>query len=154
TYNTRIEYPNGLETHLKYLVSFGEYVTAKWRSAYAEIWGCPLIDRYSLSEVFGGATQSPVCGWYHFDPFVIPEVVSNRTKKPIAEGIGYLLLTALYPFQEAQPLVRYFTGDLVEVTHTKSSHPDCLAVRPLGRAVYGVPAADSDEWLLTPAKVM
>jgi hypothetical protein len=63
-------------------------------------------------------------------------------------------LTALYPFQQAQPLVRYLTGDLVEVTRTSSCRPGTTAIRPLGRARYGVPEPGSDGWLVTPASVL
>jgi hypothetical protein len=154
THDTRALFPNRLRTYLEEVVSYGEYITQRWRKIYEETWNCNIVDRYSLSEFFGGATQSPACGWYHFDPFVIPEVISSGTKETINEGVGLLLLTALYPFQESQPLIRYLTGDLVAITHTKSSKAACLAIRPLGRAKYGVPLPGTNDWLLTPAKIL
>jgi len=145
---------NQVEASLEYVLSVGDYLTQHFRKLIENAWKARIVDRFTLSEVFGGATQSLSCGWYHFDEFVIPEVISLNTGTPIREGVGILVLTALYPFQEAQPLVRYVTGDLVAVTHKMSSKPDELAIKPLGRAKYGVPLPDSDDWLVTPASVL
>ena len=153
TIDTAEKYPEGFDSALEIVISGGNFLTKKWRSQMEYIWQVPVIDTFSMSEVFGSATQSLICGWYHFDPYVIPEVVSSNTLCPIREGKGILVLTALYPFQEAQPLIRYVTGDLVEVTHTLSSRPGELAIKPLGRAKFGVPLPDSEQWLLTPASV-
>ncbi|MGD1855540.1 MAG: hypothetical protein ACFB2W_14955 [Leptolyngbyaceae cyanobacterium] len=153
TIDTIEKYPEGFDSALEVVISSGNFLTKKWRSQMEYVWQVPVIDTFSMSEVFGSATQSLMCGWYHFDPYLIPEVVSSNTLLPIKEGVGILVLTALYPFQEAQPLIRYITGDLVEVTHTLSSKPGELAIKPLGRAKFGVPLPDSEQWLLTPASV-
>jgi phenylacetate-coenzyme A ligase PaaK-like adenylate-forming protein len=153
TIDTAEKYPEGFDSALEAVISSGNFITKKWRSQMEYIWRVPVIDTFSMSEVFGSATQSLVCGWYHFDTYVIPEVVSSQTLHPIKEGTGILVLTSLYPFQEAQPLIRYVTEDLVEVTHTLSSKPGELAIKPLGRAKFGVPLPNSDEWLLTPVSV-
>jgi hypothetical protein len=94
------------------------------------------------------------CGWYHFEPFVIPEVIGAQTGEVLSSGAGLLALTALYPFQQAQPLVRYLTGDLVETTSELSCRPGTIAIKPLGRARYGAPEPGSDRWLVTPASVL
>jgi hypothetical protein len=103
-----------------------------------------------LAEVVGGATESPDCGWYFFDPCLVPEVVGWRSHLPIEEGVGIVVLTALHPFQTAQPLIRYWTDDVAEVTHTRSSIPGRLAIRPLGRADLGLPDPYSDRWIVLP----
>jgi hypothetical protein len=64
------------------------------------------------------------------------------------------VLTSLYPFQEAQPMVRYWTGDLVHVTRSRSCRPGTTAIRPLGRSRYGVPAPHGDDWWVAPATVL
>jgi hypothetical protein len=46
------------------------------------------------------------------------------------------------------------TGDLVKVTCSLSSRPGELAIKPLGRAEFGIPLPDSDEWLITPASLL
>jgi phenylacetate-coenzyme A ligase PaaK-like adenylate-forming protein len=139
-------FPNSL----KYIFTYSNYLTAVARRDYENTWGLRVTDRYGLSEVAGGATEHPSCGWYHFDEIVIPEVLGHRSLQSIREGIGMLVLTPLFPFQECQPLVRYWTDDVVEVTYTRSSVPGRMAIRPLGRALGGVPALDGDGWLMTP----
>lgn len=153
TEDTKKKFPRGFDSHLTTVVSYGQYITKKWRNIFCDYWNVQLIDKYGLSEVLGGATQSPSCEWYFFDPIVIPEVIGYRSREPLKEGKGILLLTSLYPFQEVQPFVRYYTGDLVEVTFTNSSQPGRMAIKPLGRAEYGVPMPTGDQWILSPAEI-
>ncbi|WP_227267673.1 phenylacetate--CoA ligase family protein [Roseobacter weihaiensis] len=145
--------PGGISTKLRSVVTFGNYLSRHCRSMIEKAMGAPVFDRYGLSEVFGGAAQITTCGWYHFDPSVIPEVVAPNSLEPVREGIGQLLLTSLFPFQEAQPFVRYVTGDIVEVTHSRSSIPGEIAIRPLGRERYAVPRPDGAGWIITAAEV-
>lgn len=80
-----------------------------------ETWNASLADRYAIAEIHGDAKYCPFCRWYHFDFTVIPEVVHPLTLLPIKDGVGLLLLTGLYPFNQAQPMIRYWTGDLFEI---------------------------------------
>lgn len=156
TVDTLTKYPNGFENNLNYVISYSQLLTNKWRHVLENVWDCEVIDRFGLSEVFGGATYDTDVGWWHFDPVIIPEVVGVNSLEPIKEGKGILVVTALFPFQEAQPLVRYYTGDLVEmIPHEKASSAlnYQMWIRPLGRARYGVAKPHSDEWLTTPASV-
>lgn len=154
TADTIARHPAGFPpTGLRLVVSYSQCLTARWRRRLEDTWGAPVVDRFSVSEVFGGATQCLLCGWYHFEPFVIPEVVGASSGALLLEGEGLLALTALYPFQQAQPLVRYLTGDLVAVTH-QSCRPGTAAIKPLGRARYGVPEPGSDRWLITPVSIL
>lgn len=91
-------------------------ITPRWRQILETTWGAQVAERYSLSEVFGGATRNPRTTTYLFDPVVIPEVVDPFSERPIVAGMGVLLLTTLFPFVEMQPLIRYRTDDLVTVT--------------------------------------
>ena len=142
------------ESHLQIVVSYSQFLTAAWKKRLEETWGATVVDRFSISEIFGGGTRCVVCDWYHFEPFVIPEVVGATSGVVLGEGVGLLALTALYPFQQAQPLIRYLTGDLAAVTHTESCRPGTTAIRPLGRARYGVPHLRGDGWLITPSSVL
>lgn len=96
--------------------------------------GVAVFDKYGVSEIFSNATSCPRCTAYHFDPFVVAEVVDvDDVHRSIDSGIGQLLLTTLYPFTQMTPLVRYQTGDLVERLPPASACGDTAAIRPLGR---------------------
>jgi hypothetical protein len=105
----------GREFAIKLVHSEGRYLTARWRAVLQDVWGATISNKYSLAEVFGGASECLRCGGFHFDPFVVPEVVDLATREPIDEGTGALLLTSLYPFVQLQPMIRYWTGDLFDV---------------------------------------
>lgn len=155
TLDTISKFPGGFSgPELRVVVSYSQYLTYAWRRRLQDTWEAPVIDRFGVSEVFGGASQCLHCGWYHFEPFVIPEVVGAHSGETMSSGAGLLALTALYPFQQAQPLVRYLTGDLVETTTELSCRPGTTAIKPLGRARYGVPDPGTDRWLMTPASVL
>ncbi|OYD89706.1 hypothetical protein CDG76_34570 [Nostoc sp. 'Peltigera membranacea cyanobiont' 210A] len=139
-----------LKSDLNTIISFGSYITPESRAFIESSFCCRVRDRYGLSEVFGGAAQSGYDDWYYFDPCVIPEVVDYATRVPIKEGLGVLVLTPLYPFQEAQPLLRYWTGDLVVATHSRPGSEGRLAIKPLGRARYGVYDNVNSTWVVTP----
>lgn len=104
-----------------------------WRTRLAEIWNAELWDNFSLSEFPTTSLQCPDCGHHHWlTPPVLHEVLDVVSHAPIDQGLGELTLTGLYPFMQAMPLIRYRTGDLVEVG------PRCRAVnargfRPRGR---------------------
>ena len=143
---------DGASTPVAFLLPNGQYISTAWRRRYMEYWGAVVVDRFALSESFGGATEDPETGWYLFDPCCFPEVVALDTRRRISEGIGELLLTPLYPFQQGLPLIRYATGDLVAVTasHPRSAgHP---AIRPLGRLQHAI-RPDDQGMPLVPAAV-
>ncbi len=149
-------YPDGFPCHLKQVITYSQLLTQRWKERLESTWGCTVVDRFCLSEIFGGATLDTDLGWWRFDPVLIPEVVGAKSLRPIHDGLGILVLTGLAPFQEAQPMVRYFTGDLVEARHDppcEDGTPGILWIRPLGRARYGVPNVEGDGWLLTPKDV-
>ncbi len=92
----------------------GRLLTDRWRKVIERTWSAKVYDRYSLSEIFGGASHCGDCGGYHFDPHVVAEIVPNLNEpdRPVHEGSGSLLLTTLAPFVTNQPFIRYLTGDL------------------------------------------
>jgi len=125
---------------VRYVTTIGYYPTERLRRAISEAWGGALIvDRYSLSEVFGGATRCPLCDGAHFDTYVVPEVVDAATHEPLpadADGTGVLVLTSLYPFVQLQPFIRYWTGDLFELLRGVCRAPSYRFLGRLGHALF------------------
>ncbi|MGE4281568.1 MAG: phenylacetate--CoA ligase family protein [Magnetospirillum sp.] len=81
-----------------------------------------LIDSFSLSEFLPVARTFPGGQGVHvFDELVFAEVIDPQTGQPVPDGErGELVLTHLN--KEAQPLVRYRTGDLTVKTVTAPVH--------------------------------
>ncbi len=100
-----------------------------YRAVQAAMPGTLLIDAYSLSEVLPTARTFPGGAGVHlFDELVHAEVVDPETGAPVADGErGELVLTHLV--KQAQPLVRYRTGDLTVKQTTAPSPP----IRPRAR---------------------
>jgi hypothetical protein len=114
------------------LQSTSEYLTDSARRRLKQFWGSEVEDRFGVSEILGGAARCGECGMFHFEPYAIPEVVDISTDDPLETGRGRLLLTGLYPFAQMTPLIRYATGDLVEVTRRSCRLGDA-GYRLLGR---------------------
>jgi phenylacetate-CoA ligase len=93
-----------------------------------------LIDAFSLSEFMPVARTFPGGAGVHvFDELVYAEVVDPATGDPVPDGErGELVLTHLR--KEAQPLVRYRTGDL---TVRAATAPVCGRTVSLPRVVFG-----------------
>ena len=123
-------------TPVRTVVLFGGHVTPARKRLLGQLWGAGVQDQYSLTEVFGGATECGLGGPWVFDPHVVPEVVHPQTFEPVTEGVGVLLLTGLYPFMQQMPLVRYCTNDLVEITDADG--PAGVQVRYVGRVPRSV----------------
>jgi len=93
-----------------------------------------LVDSFSLSEFLPVARTFPGgTGVHVFDELVYAEVIDPATGEPVADGErGELVLTHLK--KEAQPLVRYRTGDL---TVRQSTDPVHGRTVNLPRVVFG-----------------
>ncbi|TIL31696.1 hypothetical protein [Mesorhizobium sp.] len=104
----------GLE--IKRISVTSDYMSPAIRRRLARYWRCDnIVDRYSLSEMFGGASSCTQCGGFHFDPILVPELVTLGSLKVTRSGSGRLALTSLYPFVQMQPLIRYLTDDVFEL---------------------------------------
>lgn len=89
----------------------GEYLPSRMRLLLEQTWGAALINRYSLSEHFGAATSCSACGEFHFDPYIVAEILEPSSETIAIQEYGELTLTSLFPFVQQQPLIRYRTGD-------------------------------------------
>jgi hypothetical protein len=112
------------------VVTSGCYLSSRWRQLLTQAWNASVYHYYGLSEVPGSpALECGSCSGYHFDPMVVPEVVSLDTLQPISSGIGVLVLTALHPFVQLQPTIRYWTNDIVELVHCPDSDEPSVKFR-------------------------
>lgn len=93
-----------------------------------------LVDAFSLSEFLPVARTFPGGDGVHvFDELVHAEVIDPESGLPVPDGErGELVLTHLK--KEAQPLIRYRTGDL---TIRRITDPVCGRVINLPRVVFG-----------------
>ncbi|WP_017557228.1 phenylacetate--CoA ligase family protein [Nocardiopsis baichengensis] len=131
-FRTRVEFLSGLVNHVLLLTGHlmeqgidpralglrgvsvaGGAAAPHWRRFLASAWGCPVTDRFTLTEVVGGASRCAACDLFHLDPHVFGEVLEPGSDTPVAEGPGRLVLTAFHPFVQMQPMIRYDAGDLV-----------------------------------------
>ena len=103
------------DTHVRCVACTGGLITNRVRSLVRDVWRAPLLTSYSLTECNGYAVGCDIHpNRYHFDASVYAEIVDPVHQRPVPEGQeGLLLLTSLYPFQQAQMFIRYDTGDLV-----------------------------------------
>jgi hypothetical protein len=99
---------------ITHLMSAG-YLDAQQREFLATRFGATISERFSVAEIFGGATAATAGDPYVLDPHVIGEVVDEGGARVALGGIGELTLTELYPYVQMQPLIRYRTGDLVRL---------------------------------------
>jgi hypothetical protein len=125
----------------------GQPLSGPWRDRLQRLWDAQLWDNYAISEVRSAATECPTCGHLHFDQVpVVCELVDPLTGAT-REDWGELVLTTLFPYAQAMPLVRYRTGDVVALDDT------CETGEPgftfLGRADRcGYFTGDDEETLL------
>jgi phenylacetate-coenzyme A ligase PaaK-like adenylate-forming protein len=118
---------------IRTIIMTGGHMSAARKHLLARTWNARVIDRYSMSEIFGGAVECEIGGAWTFDAEVIPEVVHPRTLRAMRTGIGVLVLTGLYPFVQMMPMIRYYTGDLVEIVDSPETGAPDLLVRFVGR---------------------
>jgi hypothetical protein len=98
------------------LEGYGAALPVPWRDRLRAAWNADYQDLYGLSEVkLSSARQCPICHAYHHTMPIVAEVVDPITRQPLSDGVGELVLTELVPYAQAQVLVRYLTGDLVEI---------------------------------------
>lgn len=101
---------------IRYISVYGDYLSIPYMNYLRDAWRCPIVDKYSLSEIFGGARRvgnEPLT----FDVHTVPEIVGVGGSPVAVGGVGQLLLSSLFPFVQRQPFIRYETGDLFLVCH-------------------------------------
>jgi phenylacetate-CoA ligase len=140
---------------LRALYVAGEPLGAARRARIAEIWGVPVVEEYGSTETGTLAGDCPHGRLHLWTDRVLCEVHDPGTGTVSATGRGELVVTPLY--REAMPLLRYNTGDLVEVSDGGCPCGSALpTVRVLGRSGVGyrvgratVTQADLEELVFT-----
>ena len=85
------------------------------RSRIQEIWGVRAHDHCGMTEVGGGGFECRAqIGPHVNESEFILEVIDPKTSKPVEEGRGEIVLTTLG--RAANPLIRYRSGDLADVS--------------------------------------
>ena len=85
-----------------------------WERLVEEVWGCPVHDNFSLSELPAPAFHCEACGFNHWlAPPMVSEVLDPFTEASLSKGTGVLVCTTLVPFVTRMPLIRYWTDDVV-----------------------------------------
>jgi phenylacetate-coenzyme A ligase PaaK-like adenylate-forming protein len=130
----------------------GGFVPPHWLRFLERAWQCRVNDRFTLTEVIGGASRLPGMGVFALDPQIIGEALDCDTGRPVTAGVGMLALTNLYPFVQMQPLIRYKTGDLVR----RVPHPGGFRFQFLGKTKNCVfwNRAGRREWLIFSASLV
>ena len=149
--------PQTLAVHT--VLALSAPVTPALRTWFTRWWpGINLVERFSLSEVFGGATYADQCGAFHTDLHVLPEFQPYRLPagdpgggEDLGDRVSELWLTELYPFSQGQPLIRYRTKDLVVRKVCACGRSDSFQF--LGRDIGTVLAPDGLRALLTSMEV-
>lgn len=95
-----------------------EFLSPGWESRLREWWGAEIDTVYGFSELrMCNALKCRVCAHHHFPPSCVAEVVdpADPDRYVPLGGRGSLLVTALHPYVEFEPRIRYRPGDLVEL---------------------------------------
>lgn len=132
------ESPRSFAPDLRMIVASGEPLSQARRRRIADLWGCDVTVSYGNSECGSNlAGECPQGRLHLWADRYLPEVLEPATGKTSFEGRGRLVVTTL--FREAMPLVRYDTGDAVELSYEPCPCGWALPqVQVLGRWEQGV----------------
>ena len=116
----------GLMDQIKadYAILGAEPWSEAMRSKIEEMWGVDALDIYGLSEIIGpGVMMESVAGKgapFIYDDHFYPEIIEPGGDNPMPRGeYGELVITTLT--KEAQPMIRYRTGDVTRFVDEPSA---------------------------------
>jgi len=97
---------------LKAITTMSEALSDRTRAALHQVFGCPVLSRYSTDELGLLAHECIGASHHHLNiASYIIEVLSLDSDEPVSPGkLGRVIVTD--PFSHAMPLIRYDTGDL------------------------------------------
>lgn len=113
---------NDLDTkkcNVKSIISMAEHLNHKTRSNLKRYFDCPVVARYSNSEMGIIAQQESNTDYYVVNSAsYIVEVLKMDSDKPAEQGeFGRIVVTDLFNF--AMPMIRYDTGDIGSYDYDK-----------------------------------
>jgi phenylacetate-coenzyme A ligase PaaK-like adenylate-forming protein len=135
--------------YLRLVLSGGAILDGEVRRAAQEALGVPVYDAYGLTEIGSVASECrQQCGLHVYENDVIAEVLLADASLHHT-GRGELVLSSV--LNDAMPLLRYRTGDLVELTDEPCAcgRPGRRIVHIAGRAVRNYVLADGSEYAPT-----
>lgn len=93
----------------------GRILTPSWRASMQDDWGCSVNNLYGSTEGGPFATSCSEGHLHLHEQFFLFEIVDPETHEPVSglAPTGTLVATTLG--REAQPMIRYYTDDLVRV---------------------------------------
>ncbi|MEK6889087.1 MAG: AMP-binding protein [Nanoarchaeota archaeon] len=111
---------NPKELNLRVAIAAGEPYSEETRAHFENGFNCKFMDQYGLAEINTGLAGECTykCGLHIPWDYVYPEIINQDTQEVLPEGeIGELVLTTLN--REANPVIRYRTGDITSITYKK-----------------------------------
>lgn len=110
---------NGRKTSTKVqcFITMSESLPNNVRQGITELFGCPVVSRYSNQECGLISQQCHLCNEYHVNTgsFYV-EILDLDKDVPVEDGmLGRIVVTDLY--NKAMPMIRYDTGDLGVMSH-------------------------------------
>jgi phenylacetate-CoA ligase len=97
---------------LRGIRSFAENLSSETRELLVEVFGVPVTDMYTATEVGYMALQCPAGSW-HVQSETLRLEVLDESGRPCATGVpGRVVVTPLHNF--ALPLIRYAVGDYAQ----------------------------------------
>jgi phenylacetate-CoA ligase len=98
--------------HLQGIIAYAEPIHESGRATLHEVFGCPVLSRYSSAEFGVLAQQCRQEGHHHLSlAHYIIEFVSPERDEPASPGqLARVIVTD--PYSHAMPLIRYDIGDL------------------------------------------
>jgi len=128
---------------LRAFVVAGEPVGPAKKQRIQEIWGdIRVFEDYGSTETGSLAGDCERGNLHAWTDRLLYEVVDPETQEVTAEGMGLLVITPLY--REAQPLLRYLTGDRVEIrSNACGCGSEFPVIRVRGREESGIRLGDA-----------
>ncbi|VTR94350.1 Coenzyme F390 synthetase-like protein OS=Rhodospirillum rubrum F11 GN=F11_10105 PE=4 SV=1 [Gemmata massiliana] len=138
---------------VKLIKAHSQQLTPRWRGLLESYWEAEVEEVYGLSEVPGlYARRCDSCSLYHFTPLAAAEILDPISGKPVTSGVGKIIATGLYPLVSIQPIIRYDTEDIIEVSKDVCESAGARGFEFLGRQKHVIlhPTATPCVSLLTP----